>query len=280
VTYQAHAERPAVTHTPAGDPVDLVRAGLVPVDAVIYQAAHLSRAHLLAEAIDPSVRNELDPDDRDLELDIYDPRNPHQAPYTADYIARYRAAQLERMRRITRWARETLVSLRKRGIAEVERGFVVHRTLADPRFMDPSLDANDRRPGWCYMGNPGTVNTGPVGLARFTTLRSWLSQWSLDDTCANGMECAKAVTVPMLVIENSADDAVPQPHPRLLFEAAASSDKEFHVIQGATHYYAGQPELLRHATALTRQWLITRDLLEPRPGTDARWSEACPPGRD
>lgn len=261
VSYQAEAENPTITHTPAGDPVNVKAAGLVPADAVIYQAAHLSRAHLLAEAIDPSVRDERNPDDRDVELDIYDPRNPNQPPYSKEYIARYRAAQLARMRRITAWARQTLAELKARNTGEMERGFVVHRTLADPRFLDPALDPNDRKPRWCYMGNPETVNTGPVGLARFSTLRSWLSQWSLDDSCGNGLENARRMRAPLLVIENSADDAVPQNHPQMLFDAAASPDKTFRVIQGATHYYAGQPELMAEASALIRGWLAERKLL-------------------
>lgn len=261
VSYQAEAEYPGITHTPAGDPVNVKGAGLIPADAVIYQAAHLSRAHLLAEAIDPSVRDEYNPDDRDVELDIYDPRNPNQPPYSEGFIARYRAAQLARMRRITAWARMTLQMLKERGTGEMERPFIVHRTLADPRFLDPALDPNDRKPRWCYMGNPETVNTGPVGLARFTTLRSWLSQWSLDDSCGNGLENAKRVRAPLLVIENSADDAVPTTHPKMLFDAAVSTDKSYRIIQGATHYYAGQPELLDEATALIRAWLVERRLL-------------------
>jgi len=262
VSYQAQAENPTITHTPAGDPVNLKDAGLIPADAVIYQAAHLSRAHLLAEVIDPSVRDELNPDDRDVELDIYDPRNPNQPPYSPEFIIRYRAAQLARMRRITAWAKDKLAELKARNTGEIERGFIVHRTLADPRFLDPTLDPNDRKPGWCYMGNPETVNTGPVGLARFSTLRSWLSQWSLDDSCGNGLEGAKRMRVPLLVIENSADDAAPQTHPKMLFAAAASPDKTFRIIKGATHYYAGQPELLAEATALTCGWLRERKLLE------------------
>jgi len=261
VSYQAEAEDPRITHTPAGDPVNVKGAGLIPADAVIYQAAHLSRAHLLAEAIDPSVRNELDPDDREVELDIYDPRNPNQPPYSAAFIARYRAAQLARMRRITVWVRTTLQALKERGTGEMERPFIVHRTLADPRFLDPALDPNDRKPRWCYMGNPETVNTGPVGLARFSTLRSWLSQWSLDDSCGNGLENSKRMRAPLLVIENSADDAVPTTHPKMLFDAAASPDKSYRTIKAATHYYAGQPELLDEATALIRGWLIERRLL-------------------
>jgi dienelactone hydrolase len=262
VTYQSQAERPTITHTPAGDPVNIQGAELIPADAVIYQAAHLSRAHLLAEAIDPSVKDEGNPDDRDVELDLYDPRNPNQPPYSPEYIRRYRAAQLARMRRITAWVKETLAQLKARNTGEMERGFVVHRTLADPRFLDATLDPNDRRPNWCYMGNPETVNTGPVGLARFSTLRSWLSQWSLDDSCGNGLECVKTIRAPLLVIENTADDAVPATHPTMLFEAATTQDKTFRQIKGATHYYAGQPELLAEATGLIRGWLVERGLLE------------------
>ena len=36
--------------------------------------------------------------------------------------------------------------------------------MADPRFLDPTIDPNGRRPGWTYLGHPETVNSGPVGL--------------------------------------------------------------------------------------------------------------------
>ena len=262
VSYQAEAEDPRITHTLGGDPVNLKDADLIPADGVIYQAAHLSRAHLLADVIDPSVRNELDADDRDPELDLYNPLNLNQPPYSAEFVARYRVAQRARLARITAWAHAKLAELKARGGGEMERPFIVHRTLADPRFLDTALDPNDRKPRWCYMGNPETVNSGPVGLARFTTLRSWLSQWSLESQCGNGLESARRIEVPLLVIENSADDAVPQMHPRLLFEAAKSRDKLFHLIKGATHYYAGQPELLEQATRLTLGWMRERQLFD------------------
>ena len=258
--YQSQAERPSIVQTPAGDAVNVAGAGLIPVDAVVYQAAHISRARLLVDMIDPSVRNELDPDDRDPELDIYDPANPNQPPYRSDFIARYREAQLARMRRITVWSKDMLSQLQERDAGEMERGFVVHRTLADPRFLDPSMDSNGRRPGWCYLGNPVTVNNGPVGLARFTTLRAWLSQWSIDDSQADGVRCARNVTVPLLAIENGADDAVPQPHTREVFDASASADKTFTLMPGATHYYAGQPQELAAVTEATQRWLMDRDL--------------------
>lgn len=261
--YQSQAEKPTITHTPAGDPVDIVGAGLEAADAVVFQAAHISRAQLLLDIIDPSVCDELNPDDRDVELDIYDPANPHQPPYSPDFIVRYRNAQLARVRKITATVKDTLAMLKAKNTGEVERGFITHRTLADPRFLDGTLDPNDRKVGWCYLGNPETVNTGPVGLARFSTLRSWLSQWSIDDSNGDGIRCAGQVSVPLLAIENTADDAVPQTHARRIFDAAASSDKQFRIIKGATHYYAGQPDHLQEVTAMTHAWLAERDLIEP-----------------
>ncbi|MET0278356.1 MAG: alpha/beta hydrolase [Pseudorhodoplanes sp.] len=258
--YQSQAETPTITHTPAGDPVDIKGAGLSPADALVFQAAHTSRAQLLLDWLDPSVKNEFDPDDRVRELDIYDKANPNQPPYSPDFIAAFRAAQLARMRKITARVKDTLAMLKAKNTAELERGFVTHRTMAEPRFLDPALDPNDRKPNWCYLGNPETVNTGPVGLARFSTLRSWLSQWSIDDTNGNGLRCARQISVPLLAIENSADDAVPRHHTGSIFEAAGSADKTMRVIKGATHYYAGQPEQLSEAVSLVRHWLGDRGL--------------------
>ncbi|MBO6693456.1 MAG: alpha/beta hydrolase, partial [Parvibaculum sp.] len=41
--YQAQAEKPTITATPWGDPVDVAGAGLIPADAVLQLAAHVSR---------------------------------------------------------------------------------------------------------------------------------------------------------------------------------------------------------------------------------------------
>jgi dienelactone hydrolase len=258
--YQSQAEQPSISATAAGDPVDIIGARLIPADAVIFQAAHISRARLLLDSLDPSVIDEQDPDRRDPDLDLYHPGGRNTPPYSIDFMSTYRAAQLSRMRRITAWAKETLEALRDRRSAEIERGFTTHRTLADPRFLDGTLDANDRKVGWCYLGNPETVNSGPVGLARFSTLRAWLSQWSLDDSQADGLVSASRVSAPLLVIENGADDAVPQPHPRAVFDAAKTADKTFLISHGANHYYAGQPDLLSEVTLITRDWLADRGI--------------------
>lgn len=255
--YQSQAERPSVTATPAGDPVEI--QNLIPADGMIFQAAHLSRARMLSEWIDPSVVDEANPDERDLELDIYNAKCPNQPPYSRQFIERFRSAQLSRMRRRTQWVKETLKKLKG---DELERGFVTYRTMCDVRFMDSAVDPNDRKPRWCYLGRPETANTGPVGIGRFSTLRAWLSQWSVDDSNADGPKCARSISVPLLAIENSADDAVPQPHARIIHDAAGSRDKTFRVIQGATHYYQGQPELLQQAVEVCVGWMAKRNLLD------------------
>jgi pimeloyl-ACP methyl ester carboxylesterase len=258
--YQAEAQNPTITHTPAGDPYDLTAAGLRPADGLIVVAAHRGRAHTLAEWIDPSVTDETNPDERVVELDLYDPANPNQAPYSADYLAQYRSAQLARVRRISQWVEEQMDTLAKRGGAEVERCFVTHRTMADPRWLDPLVDPNDRRPAWCYLGQPEVVNVGPVGLGRFSTLRAWLSQWSIDHARADGIACLARTGGPQLFVENSADDAAPRSDMTSMYEASTSQDKTYHSIPGATHYYQDQPEQLAEAVATTVGWLDGQNL--------------------
>jgi alpha-beta hydrolase superfamily lysophospholipase len=157
--------------------------------------------------------------------------------------------------------KERLSSLKHKATDEVERGFVTYRTMADLRFMDPAIEPNDRKPRWCYLGKPETANTGPVGLARFSTLRAWLSQWS-EESNADGPRSAASITVPFLAVENTADDAVPQPHTGIIHQASASRDKTLKVIKGATHYYQGQPELLKQAVDLCVGWMDKQRLLD------------------
>ncbi|MBW6422510.1 alpha/beta hydrolase [Rhizobium sp. XQZ8] len=260
--YQAQAENPTITHTPAGDELNLVEAGLKPADGVIFIAAHLSRAETLTEWLDPSVTDEMNPDDRDLEFDIYSPHCPHQPPYSKEFIERFRAAQLARNRKITQWVQDMLAELKRRGGPEQERAFVVHRTMCDVRWFDGTIDPNDRPIGKSYMGDPRTVNVGPVGLARFTTLRSWLSQWSYDLSNAKGpMNAALIKRSPVLQIENNADEAVPATHNPAIRDALATPNKEYMSLPHATHYYLGQPELLQACIDRVVDWSKRQGLL-------------------
>ena len=258
--YQDQAEHPTIRETPAGDPADLVSAELPRADGVLLLAAHISRSCTLTEWIDPSIRDETRPFDRDPELNLYDPANPNQPPYDDAFLAHYRAEQRARNRRITAWVRETLDEIRADPALAPERAFCVHGTMADPRFLDPTIDPSDREPGRCYLGDPRVVNDGPVGLARFSTLRSWLSQWSLDDSRADGTGNASRISCPVLVVNNTADLACTPSHAQRLYDAVPHEDKEIHQIENADHYYLARPEKAKVAVGHIQDWLETRSL--------------------
>lgn len=252
--YQAEAQDPRVTHTPAGDPYDLTAANFVPADGVLLLAAHLSRNLTVTEWMDASIEDESRPFERNPKWNLYAADGP-KPPYSADFVAEYRARQIARNRRITAWVKDELAALKAQGLDNHERCFTVQGTMADPRWLDPLVDPNERQPNHCMLGDPFVVNDGPVGLARFTTLRSWLSQWSYDDSNADGLKCAARISGPMLVIENGADDACTPSHAARLMAAATQCQIDHHLIAGANHYYFGQTPLAQQAAQLVKDWI-------------------------
>lgn len=238
--YQALAEAGAgISDTAAGDPYAVDPARMPAADAVLMLAAHVSRHQIFTEWIDPSIHDEGHPEVRDPALDLYDPANPNQPPYSADFLATFAAAQIARNRRITAWVKEKLDAIRASDDPHREFAFTVHGTMADPRWLDPTIEPSDRVPGTCYLGDPKVVNDGPVGLARFSSLRSWLSQWSFDDARCDAIAAGSRISVPALVVGNSADDACTPSHTTRLFDAVGHDRKRLHVVDGATHYYTG-----------------------------------------
>ncbi len=246
--YQALAAAgEGITDTPAGDRYEVGPESLPPIDALVIMAAHISRHGTLTEWMDPSITDERAPFDRLVELNLYNPANPNQRPYESDYVERFRAAQRDRNRRITAWVKDELATIRQSAEPNREQAFVVHGTMADPRWLDATIDPSDRQPNHCYLGEPRLVNDGPVGLARFSTLRSWLSQWSFDDARADAVTAGASIDVPTLVIGNTADDACTPSHTRRIFDALAVEEKSIHQVVGATHYYTG-PDGKAHRT--------------------------------
>jgi pimeloyl-ACP methyl ester carboxylesterase len=250
--YQQQAERPTVARTPAGDPPSLLDAELPAADAMLLLAAHPSRHQVLTDCLDAAIVDEADPDRRDPELDLF----AREAPFDADFLERYRAAQVARNRRITAWVKERLAALP----AGEERGFVVHGTMGDPRALDPAVDPNERTPGVSFLGDPRLVNNGPVGLARFCSLRSWLSQWSLDDANGDGPRAARDISIPALVVQNDADEICTPGYARSLYDAIGHDDKTLHRVAGANHYYLGpdQRDKLLESAAFCVGWLAER----------------------
>ena len=238
--YQALAEAgKGISETAAGDPYQVDANRLPPANGIMMLAAHVSRHRIFTEWIDPSILDESKPHERDPNLNLYDPANPNQPPYSSEFIATFAEAQIVRNRRITAWVKDKLEVIRASESPWSEFAFTVHGTMADPRWLDPNIEPSDREPGVCYLGDPKVVNDGPVGLARFCTLRSWLSQWSIDDARGDAISSGASISIPALVIGNSADDACTPSHTTRLYEAIGHDNKQFHMVKGATHYYNG-----------------------------------------
>jgi len=253
--YQAQAEHPSVTTPPGGVGPDLVAAGLPAADALILFMAHPSRARLSMEWLDPAILDESVPFGRDPDIDAFNPQNG--PPFTAEFIARYRAAQLARNRRITGWAELQLARLAHedhwpRGLDDL--AFVVHGTSADLRFLDPAIDASDRPTGSTLWGTPEVANYLPAGVSRYTTLRSWINQWSVDKTLGNALIWLPKVEAPVLVLGGSADSGSPPAIFGQLYEAVETTPRKQVVLDGATHYFEGQPDKLRQACEAMAAW--------------------------
>src|SRR6185295_13548042 len=136
-------------------------------DGLVLLAAHLGEGVFLLDRLDPSVVDETDPTAVNPRLDMYDPANGYRpmaegpSRYDAAFLAEFRAAQRARCERLDRVAlgwceeaaywrsrlragREPPVVVRR---ALQRRYLVVYRTLADPRYLDPTLDPSERPPG-------------------------------------------------------------------------------------------------------------------------------------
>jgi hypothetical protein len=253
--YQAEAERPSITHTPAGDAVAFDAEEMQPADGVALIAAHLGRSRLLLDWIDPSVTDDADAGSCDPLLDMYAQENA--PPYSEDFLTRYREAQRQRRDRIEAWAHARLDRARGRGLA-TDEAFVVHRTFADPRFMDLSLDANDREPGGIW-GNALEVNYSANAIGRYTSLTAFMSQWS-SQSQADGPTNIARTSVPVSYMELTGDaSAFPSTtkHWVSAIEGRVrGGGAHVHAIRGGDHYLKKQGHLAEAADALAG-WMET-----------------------
>jgi pimeloyl-ACP methyl ester carboxylesterase len=253
--YQAQAEHPTVTDPPGGVGPDLTQADLPPADAIVLFMAHPSRARVSMEWLDPAIIDEQVPFARDPAIDAFNPDNG--PPYSAEFIARYRAAQLARNRRITEWAEQQLRNVSHPdhwppGLDDM--AFVVHGTSADLRFLDASIDASDRAVGTTLWGAPHIADYLPAGLQRYSSLRSWINQWSVDRTNGNALTWLPTVEAPVLVVGGSADTGSPPVVLEQLYGAIGTDRREYVLVKGATHYFEGRPDLLQQACEAIANW--------------------------
>jgi pimeloyl-ACP methyl ester carboxylesterase len=254
--YQAQALRPTVT-APAGGGPDLTTAGLRPVDAIVALNAHPSRSRLSTEWLDPAITDEHRPFERDPSLDMF--HRDNAPPYRPEFIARYRGAQIARNRRIAAWCEQQLDWLATSGEAPSgleDVAFTIHGTGADLRFLDGSIDPNDRAIGVTLHGPPQVANYLPAMISRHSSARSFLNQWSIDHTMADSLRWLPEVTTPSLVVLGTADPTVLPEMARQMHDATtASPRRDLHFVKGGTHYFENQPDLLAEALDTIAHWL-------------------------
>ena len=251
--YQSQAENLTVTDTPDGRPIDLQASQLPPVDAIILLAAHPGRAITLTEWIDPAVVNEFDPLTTNAALDMY---NPDNGPaYDADWLKVYRAAQEARNARLTDWVEARLAYLEGLGPDHPakDEAFVVYRTMADPRFLDMTLDPSDRKKGILPWGPAQQVNYAPNNIGRFSTLRSFLSQWSKRHSRADGPACLAKTSVPILNVNYTGDELV-FPSDIKNWNTAAEGRCEYVEFKGVAHYPDEDSEMVDKIADLLADW--------------------------
>jgi pimeloyl-ACP methyl ester carboxylesterase len=199
------------------------------------------------------VTDESDPLSRDGSLDMFEPGNG--PPYSDEFVARYRAAQVQRNDRITQWVRAELDRLERAGA--YDRNFNVHRTWADLRFMDPALDPSERTPARCLAGDPAWANASPFGIAASSSLRTWLSMWSWRDSQCRGAPHLPHITIPALVVQSTADVSVFPSDAHAIFDALGSTDKALVWVEG--DHYLESPDGVRHdVAARLAAWVTDR----------------------
>ncbi len=129
----------------------------------------------------------------------------------------------------------------------------MQRTVADPRFVDLTLDPSDREVGSMY-GDPKVANMAAGGLARFTTARSWLSTFSIDDSHAYAPRDLQSVRVPVLVVGLNADQAAFPSDSRAMAEAVPDGNSTLVEMPDLNHYLVGQEGAVDEVVAVMRNW--------------------------
>lgn len=238
----------------------------IPADLMVYVAAHPGQGKVLLQCIDPSVTDERDPLAVDPDLDMYDPKNGFREPpeishYTPEFLTRYRAAQRARVERIDETANAMLAdkanAAREMAAPEyatrppaerraIERRcanepmLTVYRTMANPHYVDLSLEPSGRDYGSLLSERPDWMNYAALGFARTCTAKAWLSTWSGLSSKADLEHNVKSIRTPSLLIHARRDREVMPSDAARVFAAMASADKRF-VELDARHYFEAEP---------------------------------------
>jgi pimeloyl-ACP methyl ester carboxylesterase len=241
-------------------------AGLPRADCLILVDAHPGISVNLLRSLNPAVLDESDPKKLDPALDPFNPANGYKdgAPqYSDDFKRRYFKTQADRMNRLIDRTVAELKAMKSGSATYPDDNAMVLTRFEGARLMelDPSIHHSTLKPQK-LLKNDGTIVTQVVesvrvpargydkrnasfdGGARVATLRTFLSanairaKDSLDeiDWCSsnNSTDCAlPQITIPTLVTAMGAHYFIRDSE--IHYERSASRDKEFIVIEGATH---------------------------------------------
>ena len=273
-------------------------------DGWIGMAAHPGEGVFMLQVIDPSVADENDPFSTVPELDMYNPDNgwrpwPEPCHYDPAWLAtlprragrpggpdrRHRQGLASptpsdagrRLRGVDKAADAAAWrELRRRAV--FTKYMTIYRTLADPAYLDLSIDPDERPMGSLFaFPDPFDANYGRGGLARTMTDRGWLSTWSGLSSHAKLADTMPQVTVPTLLVHPTADTEIRVRQAQEIFDNAGAADKTYVEMKGAPHYLEGPPPGGHGGTSSTGWPSASRD--EPgrrspsrrRPPPDARW---------
>ncbi|MEM8985535.1 MAG: alpha/beta hydrolase [Pseudomonadota bacterium] len=249
-----------IVKTPAGKPTHLSGAALPKADGLVFVSPHPGQGALLMNCIDPSVTDENDPLSIDPSLFPFSPENGFKAPpsssaYAPEFVARYRAAQRDRVARLDEWARARVADRigAKRRLKEAfdpadmilsahTPVLTIWRTDADLRCFDLSLDPSDRRYGSLWGANPFVSNFGSIGFARTCTADSWLSTWSGLSSNALLEKTAPGVVEPTFMFVFTGDNSVFPEDADNIFDWVGAADKTRASAPGDHHGRALTPD--------------------------------------
>ena len=250
-------------------------------DGWVGMAAHPGEGVFMLQVIDPSVTDESDPFSRDPALDMYNPDNgwrpwPEPSSYDPTWLETYRAAQIARVARIDAVAKQSIADAEEAGqqlerihkstnLAEwrdlrARRVFTkyltIYRTLADPAYLDLSIDPDQRPMGSLFaFPDPFEANYGRGGLARTMTARGWLSTWSGLSSHAKLADTMPDVKVPTLLVHPTADTEIRIRQAQEIVANSGAADSTYLEMKGAPHYLEGHRV---EALAAVAEWIGKR----------------------
>jgi hypothetical protein len=247
--YQAQAENLTAKKLPDGRPSGLLPEHLPPAHKIVLFGQHLGRSQTMQNVLDASVLDENDLSKIDPALDVFNLK--HGPPFSEQFITRVREGQAARMKRITDWVKTRLTDLEAEYGPGADEAFIVHRTNADPYMFEKTSD---------FKGEPAAIrdmNLAANGLGRFTSLRSWLSQWATGISHANGPRDLSHTTIPVLSIVQKGDHRA---HPAYMkqWEEAMGDRFTGHHYFDAGHYMnpKEQAEMILDAAKLVANFAL------------------------